>query len=159
MKPIIALSLAALLAGCMTINDHSAAPADETLTAMRGAHVRECPADRRQANAQSAGFGERSGVTSEDVALIPLAHDSTRAVRLRRLIVEPGGIIPWHDHATIQGMAVLVSGEMVEIRSTCLDRLTYRAGDIAIEDAETVHSWRNDGDEPAVILVSHVVAR
>jgi hypothetical protein len=59
----------------------------------------------------------------------------------------------------VQGYAVLVSGEMVELRNTCLDPLTYRAGDIAREDVNTAHSWRNEGYGPAVILVSHVVTR
>jgi quercetin dioxygenase-like cupin family protein len=48
---------------------------------------------------------------------------------------------------------------MVELRNSCLDPLTYRAGDIAREDVNTAHSWRNEGDGPAVILVSHVVTR
>jgi quercetin dioxygenase-like cupin family protein len=74
-------------------------------------------------------------------------------------MVAPGGVIAWHDHAQIQGMALLVAGEMTELRNTCLDPLIYRAGDIAIEDAGTAHSWRNDGAVDAVILVSHIVAR
>jgi quercetin dioxygenase-like cupin family protein len=48
---------------------------------------------------------------------------------------------------------------MVELRNTCLDPITYRAGDVAREDAQTAHSWRNESDEAAVILVSHVIAR
>jgi quercetin dioxygenase-like cupin family protein len=80
-------------------------------------------------------------------------------VRLRRITVQPGGVIAWHDHTAVQGYAVLVSGEMVELRNTCLDPITYRAGDVALEDAATAHSWRNEGSEPAVILVSHVVSR
>jgi quercetin dioxygenase-like cupin family protein len=78
---------------------------------------------------------------------------------LRRLTVEPGGVIAWHDHAQVQGMALIVSGEMVELRNTCLDPITYRAGDVAREDEATAHSWRNEGDQPAVIIVAHVVAR
>ena len=71
----------------------------------------------------------------------------------------PGGVIAWHDHRAVQGMALMVSGEMVELRNTCLDPITYRAGDVAREDAETAHSWRNETSEPAVVLVSHVVVR
>jgi quercetin dioxygenase-like cupin family protein len=68
-------------------------------------------------------------------------------------------VIAWHDHAAIQGMALLISGEMMELRNSCRDPLIYRAGDVAIEDAATAHSWRNQGSERAVVLVSHVVAR
>jgi quercetin dioxygenase-like cupin family protein len=150
---------AALLAGCVSIDVQDSAPRDATVAALEGARVRECPADRTQANARSEGFGPTSGVESADVALTPLAHDPTRALRLRRITVQPGGVIAWHDHVAIQGMAVIVSGTMIELRNTCLDPITYRAGDIAREDARTAHSWRNEGDGPAVILVSHVVTQ
>lgn len=152
------LAPAALLSACVSI-DVQESHHDTTVAALEGARVRECPADRTQANARSEGFGASSGVESVDVALTPLAHDPARALRLRRLTVRPGGVIAWHDHTAIQGYAVLVSGEMVELRNTCLDPLTYRAGDIASEDANTAHSWRNEGHEPAIILVSHVVSR
>jgi quercetin dioxygenase-like cupin family protein len=135
------------------------APPDTTVAAIENARVRECPAARVQANARSEGFGPSSGVESADVALTPLAHDPTRSLRLRRLTVQPGGVIAWHDHAAVQGMALLVSGEMTELRNTCLDPIIYRAGDVAREDAQTAHSWRNERDAPAVILVAHVVTR
>lgn len=152
------LAPAALLAACVSI-DVQESHHDTTVAALEGARVRECPADRTQANARSEGFGATNGVEGVDVALTPLAHDDTRALRLRRLIVQPGGVIAWHDHAAVQGYAVIVSGEMVELRNICLDPLTYRAGDVAMEDAHTAHSWRNEGDGPAVILVSQVVTR
>lgn len=152
------LAPVALLAACVSI-DVDEPTHDSTLAAMQNARVRQCPANRAQPNARREGFGAQSGVVGEDIALTPLAHDPTHAVRLRRLIVQPGGVIAWHDHTAIQGMALIVSGEMVELRNTCLDPITYRAGDVAREDAQTAHSWRNEGSEPSVILVSHVVMR
>lgn len=158
MKQHLGLLGALALAACVSI-DVRDVDLNGTVAALEGAHVRECPAERTQANARSEGFGPTSGMEGVDVAFTPLANDPTRALRLRRLTVQPGGVIAWHDHTAIQGMAVIVSGEMVELRNTCLDPLTYRAGDIAREDVNTAHSWRNEGDEPAVILVSHVVTR
>jgi len=152
------LPAVAALAACVSI-DVEESHHDATVAALENARVRECPADRTRPNARSEGFGPTSGVASADVALTPLAHDATRALRLRRLTVQPGGVIAWHDHTAVQGMAVIVSGEMVELRNTCLDPITYRAGDVAREDVQTAHSWRNEGDTPAVILVSHVVTR
>lgn len=153
------LAIAALpLTACVSVSVEEHA-ADTTLAGIAGARVRSCPAERTQANARSEGFGPTSGVAAEDIAFTPLANDSTRAVRLRRIVVQPGGVIAWHDHASIQGMALLVAGEMVELRNSCLDPITYRAGDVAIEDAATAHSWRNESDREAVVLVSHVVAR
>jgi len=153
------LAAAFALAGCVSIEANVSEQSDAALAAIQLARVRECPAERIQAGARSEGFGAQSGVEGVDIALTPLASDPTRAVRLRRLTVAPGGVIAWHDHRAVQGMALMVSGEMVELRNTCLDPITYRAGDVAREDAETAHSWRNETDEPAVVLVSHVVVR
>jgi quercetin dioxygenase-like cupin family protein len=153
---VILLAALAALAGCVSVNANLTTQ-DETLAAVQGARVRECPPDRTQANARNEGFGPTSGVAADDIALTPLASDPTRALRLRRITVQPGGVIDWHDHTALQGMALLVQGTMVELRNTCLDPITYRAGDVAREDAQTAHSWRNESDEVAVILVSHVL--
>jgi quercetin dioxygenase-like cupin family protein len=153
------LWLAPLALGACVSVDVQEAPRDGTIAALEGARVRECPAGRAQAGARGEGFGPTSGVDSVDVALTSLAHDPARALRLRRLTVQPGGVIAWHDHTALQGMALIVSGEMVELRNTCLDPIAYRAGDVAREDAETAHSWRNEGATAAVILVSHVIVR
>jgi hypothetical protein len=103
---------AALLAACASAG---AQEQNDTVAALASAHVRECPTDRTQANARSEGFpvpqanppmhriAVQSGVETVDVALTPLAHGSTRAVRLRLLIVQRGGIIGWHDHTQVQG--------------------------------------------------------
>lgn len=131
----------------------------QTPTTLDVARVHGCPAGRIQTGARSEGFGPTQGVAVTDVTLVPLAHDATRVIRLRRLVVQPGGVIAWHDHKAIQGFAVVQSGEMVELRGDCRDPITYRVGDVAREDAETVHGWRNEGRVEAVILVSHVVAR
>lgn len=153
-----ALVLALALSGCVSVNANVTG-VDGTLAAVQSARVRECPADRTQANARSEGFGPQAGVVGEDIAFTPLASDPTRSVHLRRLTIAPGGVIAWHEHNAVQGMALMVSGEMVELRNTCLDPITYRAGDVAREDAGTAHSWRNESDEPAVVLVSHVLVR
>ncbi len=155
------LAIAAFsLTACVSVSvEDSSFGADGALRAIENSHVRTCPPERTQTNARGEGFGATSGVQAEDIALTPLASDPTRAVRLRRIVVQPGGIIAWHDHTALQGMALIVSGEMVELRNSCLDPILYRAGDVALEDVATAHSWRNEGDVEALILVSHVVAR
>lgn len=153
-----ACALALLTSACVSVNANVTTTPDAALTAIQNARLRECPADRTQTNARSEGFGAQIGVVGEDIALTP-ASDPAYALRLRRLTIAPGGIIAWHDHSAVQGMAIIVSGEMVELRNTCLDPITYRAGDVAREDVNTAHSWRNETDEPAVVLVSHVVRR
>ncbi|MEZ5961086.1 MAG: cupin domain-containing protein [Hyphomonadaceae bacterium] len=162
-----AVLAASLLAGCTTV-DRAAqsvglgegrhAP-DTGLDAIMAASPRTCPVGRTLDGANHEAFGPQHGVTGTDIALTPVASDPTRAVRMRRLVIEPGGVIAWHAHDAVQGMALIVSGQATEIRNTCMDPIVYRAGDVAIEDANTAHGWRNDGDVPAVVLVAHFVAR
>lgn len=163
-----ALAATALLAGCATmgrmgesvgLDDGRPPPPDSALEAIMSAAPRACPVGRTFEGAHTEAFGPQHGVTSQDIALTPVASDATRAVRMRRLVIEPGGVIAWHTHEVAQGMAMVVSGVMTEIRNTCMDPIIYRAGDVAIEDAGTAHGWRNDGDAAAVVLVAHFVPR
>jgi hypothetical protein len=129
MSRILMAAAALALGGCSTVQgvfDEPAPRADATLTAIQHARIRECPAGRALENARIGSDPDSRGVTSEDVAVIPLASDPSRVVRLRRLTVAPGGIIAWHVHDVNQGMALLVSGEMTEIRNTCPDPLSRR---------------------------------
>jgi quercetin dioxygenase-like cupin family protein len=164
-----ALIAASLLSGCAAMEtmerglglkdeDRPDAP-DTTLAAIMSATPRSCPVGRTLEGAQFEAFGPQHDVTAEDIALVPLASDPSKAVRLRRIVMAPGGVIAWHTHDAVQGMAMIVSGEATEIRNSCLDPIPYHAGDVAIEDAQTAHGWRNDGEAPTVIVVAHVVPR
>lgn len=160
MRSLLAVAALVAVSSCVSVEvgDIDVA-SDATLTAVQSARVRECPANRVQANARSSSDPQSIGVEAVDIAFTPLASDPTRAVRLRRIVVQPGGIIAWHNHQALQGMAITLSGEMTEFRNTCLDPIVYRAGDVALENTDTAHGWRNLSDQPAVILVSHVVVR
>ncbi len=157
-----------LLAGCSTLDrveqrlgldDGRPPPPDTALEAIMSATTpRMCPNGRTLAGANHEAFGPQHGVTATDIATTPVASDPTRVVRLRRIVMEPGGVIAWHPHEATQGMALIVSGQATEIRNTCMDPIVYLAGDVALEDAGTAHGWRNDGDVPTVVLVSHLTA-
>ncbi|HRP11242.1 MAG TPA: cupin domain-containing protein, partial [Terricaulis sp.] len=154
---VLSIFAAAALSACVSVNAEVTAP-DAALFAINNARMLECPAGRTQADAHTSGEPASVGVVGETIGVIPLASDPSRVVRLRRLTIAPGGAIGWHDHGAVQGMALMVSGEMVETRNSCLDRMIYRAGDVAREDAATAHSWRNESDQPAVVLTAHVLA-
>lgn len=161
MKPIAAIAIAAALGACASVDilpDRQPEP-DATLRAIMAAQPRECPPGRTLENARIGSDNESRGVVGENIMLTPLSSDPSRALRLRRLTVAPGGVIAWHTHDQVQGSALVVSGEMTEIRNTCMDPIRYRAGDVSIEDAQTAHGWRNDGTVEAVIITAHVVAR
>lgn len=124
---------------------------DEALIALQRAHPNNCPAERTIANARSGGFGDQEGVTIDDVASVPM--QSGGVLTLQRVTVVPGGVIGWHAHDGGQGMALLVTGEVIEARNNCLDTIAFKPGDITLEDASLVHAFRNDGEDPAVFLV------
>jgi quercetin dioxygenase-like cupin family protein len=158
MRTAILIALAACgISSCVSIDANVETTTDAALTAFQNARVLTCPSP--QADAHTSGEAQSVGVVGEDIAFTPLASDPTRSVRLRRLTIAPGGAIAWHDHRAVQGMALMVSGQMVETRNSCRERMTYRAGDVALEDAGTAHSWRNESDEPAVVLTAHVLVR
>lgn len=77
-------------------------------------------------------------------------------VILRKVVIQPGGVIRLHDHAGIQGFAYLLSGTALEHRSDCAVPILREPGDVASEHAALTHWWINEGVEPAVLLVSHV---
>jgi len=155
MMRVILCGAAALLSACVSVEANVTTTPDPVLEAIQNANPRTCPDGRTQVGAHDDGFGPQQGVTARTIAITPAAGDDARIVRLRLLTMAPGAVIAWHTHETTQGMALIVSGEAVEIRNSCLDQITYRAGDVALEDAQTAHGWRNEGDEPAVILVAH----
>lgn len=79
-----------------------------------------------------------------------------RQLRTRRLVVQPGGIVPVHSHADRPALIVVVSGSITEHRSDRAEPVEHRAGDISREADGISHYWINHGSEPAVLLSSDV---
>ena len=79
-----------------------------------------------------------------------------RQLRTRRLVVQPGGIVPIHSHADRPALIVVVSGSITEHRSDRAEPVEHRAGDISCEADGISHYWINHGNEPAVLLSSDV---
>jgi len=79
-----------------------------------------------------------------------------RLLRTRRLVVQPGGIVPLHSHKDRPALIITVSGQITEHRSSCAAPIVHHAGDIAREADGISHWWINEGSEPAVLLSSDV---
>lgn len=79
-----------------------------------------------------------------------------RQLRTRRLVVQPGGIVPLHSHADRPALIITVSGSITEYRSDCSAPIDHHAGDISREADSISHYWINNGTEPAVLLSSDV---
>lgn len=134
-----ALSLVALLA--------LAAPA------LAGA----CPADKVVPSGQGQPKNDAKAVgvtdvvvTSIDVSKEPAAIQD-RLFRLRKLTIQPGGIVPWHSHADRPALITIISGEILEYSSTCTAPILHKAGETTAETHATSHWWKNVGKQTVVL--------
>jgi quercetin dioxygenase-like cupin family protein len=108
-------------------------------------------------NAVTSGEMMPAKVTDEVLASIDLAHKGDtfkgEMLRLRKLVIQPGGVVPWHDHKTRPANIYVVSGTVTEYRSTCEVPIVHKAGDTVAEFGEKLaHWWKNTGNKPAVLI-------
>lgn len=117
-----------------------------------------CPADKVVAvgAGQPKSDAKAAGVTDTVIASTDLAKEpaaiNDRLFRLRRLVVQPGGVVPWHSHADRPAIIYIVSGEITEYASTCAVPIHHKAGESVAERNPTEHWWKNTGHHPAVLL-------
>jgi quercetin dioxygenase-like cupin family protein len=144
-RPRSGLVLAGLAAGML-------------LAGIGSAFASQCPADKVVAD----GMGQKPGATapkdvtdvvlsSIDVAQAPFRIEG-RLFRLRRLVIEPGGVVPWHSHADRPAIIYTVQGEMTEYASNCAVPILHRAGDAVAETHMVSHWWRNEGKQRAILI-------
>ena len=79
-------------------------------------------------------------------------------MRVRELLIEPGGIVAVHEHNNRPGAAYIIEGEMTEHRSTEKSPVVKKVGDVALERSGVVHWWENTGATEARALVVDIVA-
>lgn len=99
------------------------------------------------------------GVTDDVLSSIDLGGEigvAGRQLRTRRLVVQPGGIVPLHSHKDRPALIYTVSGSITEYSSACAAPVEHKAGDISREAEGLSHYWVNNGNEPAVLLSSDV---
>ena len=120
----------------------------------------ECPADKKMANAREPVKVDAVGVTDTVLAMLPLADEGPmlkdRKMRVRKLTIESGGIVPWHSHADRPALIYVVAGEITEYASTCAIPLVHKAGEVSV-DAGRSHWWKNTGKKPVVLISSDIL--
>ena len=89
-------------------------------------------------------------VTSIDVSKEPAAIQD-RLFRLRKLTIQPGGVVPWHSHGDRPALITIIKGEIVEYSSTCAVPIVHKAGDSTAETHTTEHWWKNLGKTTVVL--------
>lgn len=124
--------------------------------APQAAQAGQCPAGKSGENLLQPNTTPAKGVTDTVLSAITLANEPVgikdRKFRLRRLVIQPGGVVPWHSHADRPALIYVVSGTIVEYSSACAVPIVHRAGEVAAETHVTAHWWRNTGTVPCVLL-------
>lgn len=137
-----------------------AAVAFVSLTA--GAQAGECPAGKFKANAREAVKLAASGVTDTTLGAIDLGKEKAkikgRELRFRRMVIEPGGVVPWHSHDDRPALIYVAEGEILEFASNCAGPIHHKAGDIRAETHGTSHWWKNLSEKPAILFIADVRA-
>lgn len=106
---------------------------------------------------------EKAGAKVEATVLETISLADWRGVeglmlRTRRLVIEPGGVVPTHSHADRPAIITIVSGEIVEHNSVCRKPIVHKAGDsIAEFGSDLSHWWENTSGAPVTVLSSDVV--
>ena len=120
----------------------------------------ECPADKVGVDVTPPGPMMPSNVTDTVISSIDLGQGYQipgRQLRMRRLVIKPGGVVPWHSHSERPANIYVVSGNVTEYRSTCAVPITHRKGDVVAEMGATSHWWRNNGWRTAILLSADIL--
>ncbi len=116
----------------------------------------ECPADKMRPDATKPSAAAAKGVTDKVLSQIDLGNEKVALkghnMRVRRLEIQPGGIVPWHSHAERPALIYIVSGAIYEHASNCAVPILHSAGQVARETHATSHWWQNTGNVPVVLL-------
>ncbi len=128
------------------------------LSLTAAAQAGTCPADkmRPDGSGQAQSSAPAKDVTDTVLASIDVANEPAavrdRLLRLRRLVVQPGGVVPWHSHGERPAIITILQGEITEYASTCAVPIVHRAGDTTTETHATAHWWKNTGKQTVILL-------
>jgi len=121
----------------------------------------DCPADQVAEDGMKPGPMMPKGVSDKVITSIDLSAKGdawkTSMLRMRKLVVQPGGVVPWHSHETRPANILIVSGSITEYRSTCKVPILHKKGDVTAEFGHLSHWWKNNGKVPAVLYSSDIL--
>jgi quercetin dioxygenase-like cupin family protein len=123
--------------------------------AATSAQAGECPADQKKTDVTKPVDMKPVGVTDTVIAMIDVDQQQgikDRKFRMRKLVVEPGGVVPWHSHGERPAIIYIIEGEIDEYASNCAVPIVHKAGDVVAETKDVSHWWKNIGDKKVVLL-------
>ncbi|GBF57791.1 hypothetical protein PbB2_01461 [Candidatus Phycosocius bacilliformis] len=118
-----------------------------------------CPAGKAGENPLANAATMPSAVTDTVIGAVdlgPYINVPNRSLRLRRLVIQPGGVVPLHSHADRPAVIMVASGEVTEYSSTCTVPIVHRAGETIPEEKTVSHWWKNTGRTVAILYSSDV---
>jgi quercetin dioxygenase-like cupin family protein len=119
----------------------------------------DCPAGKQGASPLAVETAPKD-VTDNVIGAIDLGNGyniAGKTMRLRRLVLQPGGIVPNHSHLERPANIYVVDGAVTEYRSTCTVPIEHKAGDVAVESGNLSHWWRNNTKKPATLISADIV--
>lgn len=126
-----------------------------------GAQAGQCPADQIGIDVTKPATTAAKGVTDTVLSAIDLSQEpaniASRVLRLRKLVVQPGGVVPWHSHGDRPAIIYIVDGTITEYASNCAVPIVHKAGDVARETSATSHWWKNTGRTAVTLLSADVL--
>jgi len=121
----------------------------------------DCPADQVGVDVTKPGPSMPKDVTDEVISSIDLSSkgDAFKGTmfRFRKLVVQPGGIVPWHEHSARPANILVAEGSITEYRSTCKVPIEHAAGDVTPEFGALAHWWQNNGKVPAILYSADIL--
>lgn len=122
----------------------------------------QCPANRAGTNPLAGAPTAPVKVTDDLINSVDLGTElkfDGHDLRMRKLVVQPGGIVPLHSHAGRPALILTASGSITEYRSNCLDPIQHKAGDVAREADGISHWWKNNGKVAAILYSADVKSK
>jgi len=103
---------------------------------------------------QQAASPAMKGVTITAMAAVDLGPEiegmAGRQLRMRKIIIEPGGFFALHSHKDRPGTVYVLEGKITETRNDVTKE--YGPGDSWFENKETNHRVENKGTTPATFI-------
>lgn len=120
-------------------------------------------AEREQAaELRASGPAENRGVESvRNLGKVDLTGEfespDGRILRVREIVIKPGGVVAVHQHQSRPGMAYILEGEIVEHRNDSDDPVARNAGAVSFEKTGVTHWWENKSNGKVRALVVDIV--
>ena len=126
-------------------------------TASRAA---ECPESKVLAHNHDIDWKDDVGIRRKTLTMVDL--NGWRGIgdlrlRMRRLTIPPGGVIPTHEHIDRPSLVFFVKGEVIEHSSKYDVPIVHRAGESDTEWGDYRHWWENKTASDVVLIGVDIV--